>query len=533
MFLQGISVIGAAVFAGTLSLILAIMAIRMWDRHRRTGSAAPRNSPLENTLRPIVFLFRGDRLVDATPPARSFLGRLPAGDSDWARLQQWIGPRFLAEADKLLHVGRLGRVELTVMQGSKTGSPRLLAEAVGNDLIRITLIDPQSDGSGLIVDSMSQQAMEEELDLLRRALDQTPMLVWRHDAEDRITWANAAYLRRAEAQENGPLTWPLPRLLESPKPVPGANTAARRGVLSENGSQSWYDCHSHAVGDQTMMFALPADAAVRAERSLREFVQTLTKTFADLPIGLAIFDRQRHLQLFNPALIDLTGLPTGFLTARPTLFDLLDMLRELRMVPEPKNYRSWRQQISDLESAAATGHHVETWSLPHGHTYRVTGRPHPDGAVAFLFEDITSEISMTRQFRAELSLGTVVLDGIEDALVVFASGDEMLMTNKAYRELWGDAPESLSGTLSSWEHQIQAGAGFANLKSRLISGNESLGRAEGVLTGPDGKLLQWTVTYLGVGRNMVRFRKSDLLASVPQDDSPKAEFDLSETAHAG
>ena len=70
-----------------------------------------------------------------------------------------------------------------------------------------------------------------------------------------------------------------------------------------------------------MMFALPADAAVRAERSLREFVQTLTKTFADLPIGLAIFDQSRKLQLFNPSLIDLTRLPTGFLTARPTLFD--------------------------------------------------------------------------------------------------------------------------------------------------------------------------------------------------------------------
>ena len=109
---------------------------------------------------------------------------------------------------------------------------------------------------------------------------------------------------------------------------------------------------------------LPADAAVRAERSLREFVQTLTKTFADLPIALAIFDRQRQLQLFNPALIDLTNLPTGFLTARPTLFDLLDKLRELRMVPEPKDFRSWRQQMSNLESAAATGHHVEEWSLP-------------------------------------------------------------------------------------------------------------------------------------------------------------------------
>ena len=234
------------------------------------------------------------------------------------------------------------------------------------------------------------------LSLLRGALDQTPMLVWRLDDEDRVTWANAAYLRRAEARSDEALGWPLPRLLDAPRPVPGAGTATRRAGLEDQGAVSWYDCHSHRMGDEVMMFALPADAAVRAERSLRDFVQTLTKTFADLPIGLAIFDQGRNLQLFNPALIDLTNLPTGFLTARPSLFDFLDQLREQRMVPEPKDYRSWRQHMANLESAAATGHPVEVWGWDEAYL-GVNARgaevdPFDDEAIVDLAERIRSEI---------------------------------------------------------------------------------------------------------------------------------------------
>ena len=139
--------------------------------------------------------------------------------------------------------------------------------------------------------------------------------------------------------------------------------------VEHDGHARWYDCHVHEVSGQTVAIALPADAAVRAERSLREFVQTLTKTFADLPIGLAIFDRDRNLQLFNLALIDLTGLATGFLTARPTLYAFLDRLREARMVPGAEGLSQLAQPDELAEAAAASGHHVEIWSLPGGQTY--------------------------------------------------------------------------------------------------------------------------------------------------------------------
>lgn len=343
--------------------------------------------------------------------------------------------------------------------------------------------------------------------MLRNALDHTPMLVWRQDGEGRISWANGAYIRRAEAVGDH-LDWPLPRLFEA-----GAGVTGRRARLDVGGAVHWYDCNGFKMGDQTMMFALPADAAVRAERSLREFVQTLTKTFADLPIGLAIFDRDRRLQLFNPALIDLTGLPTGFLTARPTLFDLLDRLREMRMVPEPKDFRSWRQQMNNLEAAAATGHHVETWSLPGGQTYRVTGRPHPDGAVAFLFEDITSEISLARKFRAEMLLGAHVLDGIEDALIVFSPDGQQVLCNRAYEDLWGGKSASLTDAVALWEKRIEdAGAGFSALRVRLMGTGEETVRDNGAMTAPGGGLLSWTVGNLSGGRQMVRFR-------LPQDQN--------------
>ena len=518
MVLHGIGLILTAVLTGTVSVVLAMLALRWWDRGPGRGR---RRLPqgLESSLKPTVMLFRDGRLVDATPPARALLDRMSPAEGDWTRLLQWIGPRFPDALEALDGIGRRGHFESLGGSGSGSAALRLAVDQVEPGLLRVSITDPQAEYAGIVVDSMSQQAMEEELDLLRRSLDQTPMLVWREDNEDRVTWANAAYLRKAEMIAAEPIGWPLPRLLDSPRPVPGSGTKTRRAALSHNGAVFWYDCHSHQVGDHTMMFALPADAAVRAERSLREFVQTLTKTFADLPIGLAIFDRQRHLQLFNPALIDLTNLPTGFLTARPTLFDLLDKLRELRMVPEPKDFRSWRQQMSDLESAAALGHHVEEWSLPGGQTYRVTGRPHPDGAVAFLFEDITSEMTLTRKFRAEMALGHSILDSMGEAVVVFAPGGQVALTNQVYRDLWPTVPGSLGGALACWQAHAEAGPGLQALTARLTDADGSQ-RSSGLIAGPQGRLLGWTVHRLPAGRQMVRFTLADPLTLPEAPERP-------------
>lgn len=430
---------------GSAWIALILLSLRFGSKTRKMSVMVE-----QPALEQAIFLFDNEDMVDATPSAQSLLDAAPLGDNDWSRLSAFLVPRFENFTITMARLAELGRIELTARADSASGSPlRLIAEDVGG-FARLTLINPEAEGQGVLVDGLSQRAMEDELERLRATVDRLPVLAWRENSQGSVVWANRAYILRSDALGSGDetLAWPLPRLFDISAAQLGSSGARRHAIGATEDNPAWFDVHSFLLDTEALYFAVPADATVRAERALREFVQTLTKTFADLPIGLAIFDRQRQLQLFNPALIDLTQLSASFLSARPTLYALLDRLREARMMPEPKDYKSWRQQMTALEQAAAAGHHSETWSLPGGQTYRVTGRPHPDGAVAFLFEDITAEVSLTRRFRAELELGQEVLDAVEEALAVFLPSGELVSSNAAYARLWGFDPGATLGRVT-------------------------------------------------------------------------------------
>jgi len=401
---------------------------------------------VEPVMEEAVFLFDDQALIDATAPARALIEATPLQGSDWSRLCAFLGPQFERFESEMARLAECGTIE---MKGSGPSPLRLKAEMISG-LARITLSDPEAEGQGRMVDALSLRAMEEELDGLRETANAMSVLAWRQDERGEVTWANRAYLLQSGAltgDADDPCLWPLPRLFDlGPETVPaqpgGAPAPARRMRLDLQGQDRpmWFDCHSVTSATGSINFALPADATVRAETALREFVQTLTKTFAHLPIGLAIFDRQRQLALFNPALTDLTTLCPDFLSGRPTLFSFLDRLREARMIPEPKDYRSWRQQMAKLEKAASTGQYHDTWTLPSGQTYQVTGRPHPDGAVALLIEDISAEVSLTRRFRSDLELGQAVVDSLPEAIAVFSPAGVLVMSNAAYARMWGTDP---------------------------------------------------------------------------------------------
>lgn len=467
---------------------------------------------LHRRLEPIVLLFRDRELIDATAPGRELAERRGFGDLDG--MMHWLGLHLPDCATALAVAQREGR---GVARGHLPGSAAALSavfEDLGGGTLRLTLSDPTVESAGTIVDALSLAALENEAETLRDAVDAAPILAWRQRRDGTITWANAAYIDCCEAlgSENG--LWPLPQLIaidltqvQAHGDVHGdddTSPPAQRHRMENDGNVMWFDCHLRATTDDEMLvYALPADTAVQAERNLREFVQTLTKTFADLPIGLAIFDRDRNLQLFNPALMDLTRLPVGFLSARPSLFALLDRLREARMIPEPRDYRSWRKQMAMLEAGAASGHHVETWSLPGGQTYRVTGRPHAEGGVALLLEDITSEITQTRGYRADLSLHAQILEGLEDAVAVVGGAGDIVLSNRAWDELCGSR-QSLADVVTQWSAD-STGVGVARLLE-AISARDTRSAVSGAAVGPGGAPVGWRVSPLPGERSLVTLR---------------------------
>lgn len=382
---------------------------------------------------PLVFLVRGDRVVDANFPARRILDRT-GGNDGLDSLRKFLALHF-RDADILLDSNESRN---DTMLQSRDGQIQAIRQIV-DDTVRLIVSFVGTPVPGQ-ADIHSLRAIESELAALRANASAAPFLLWRQNAEGEVTWVNQAYLDTAREIGCDVLAaWPLPVVFPSLALLSSVRSSESRRVAIQgrNGREdAWYDCHVASVGTDVLCTAIPADEAVRAENRRREFTQTLTKTFAELATGLAIFDRSRRLVLFNPALLDLTGLPTDFLASRPSLVAFLDRLRENRVMPEPRDYKSWRTAIAELEAAAADGTYSETWSLPDGQTYHVTGRPHPDGAVAFLFEDISAEMSLTRHFRTELEQSQAVLDALDDAVAVFSAAGEITISNAAYRELW-------------------------------------------------------------------------------------------------
>ncbi len=386
----------------------------------------------------MVFLIRGNRLIDANFSAHKFLEGFDMTGSGLPALRRAMFAMFDDAEDLLACAAPDGRLTAR----SRDNAMQAVSERLGESTrlkLKSTLVQ---NWSGEDIHRMSAQ--DAELETLRKTTDAAPYLVWREAKDGTPIWVNRAYLDTVKAAFGLARAshWPLPRLFDDAN----SDASKRRSIIVENEDQPrWFECYSAPLGDGTLLTAFEADSLVRAENQLRDFMQTLAKTFADLTVGLAIFDHSRNLQLFNPALQELTTLPTDFLSRRPKLSEFLDRLRENRMMPEPKNYKEWRKRITELEAAAENGSYSETWSLPGNLTYRITGRPHPDGAVAFLFEDISADISLTRQFKRELEISQALLDNMEDATAHFLNGGALVQTNKAYDDLWNISQGELAG----------------------------------------------------------------------------------------
>ena len=210
-----------------------------------------------------------------------------------------------------------------------------------------------------------------------------------------------------------------------------------RHMVNVEGKQRWFTTSEVTFDGEKFTFALPADDLVKAENSLRRLMETLSTTFAHLPVGLVIFDADKTLAQFNPAISALLGLDPTWLAMRPSMSTFLEMLRENRHLPEQKNFLEWRRLLTEMNATTPNKHYSDQWNLPNGATLQVTGQAHAQGAITFLFEDITAQITLERQHLAETALNQAVLDRVSDAIVVINPAGSIAFANASFDRLFG------------------------------------------------------------------------------------------------
>lgn len=422
------------------ALALALSAIVLWLIGRPVSPA--RDDTPRDGARATAFLFRNGMLVDHDA-ASLHLPDSTENESDWSRFRRWMGFRF---GDLPLDPELMTTGESLRLHADDTAT--LLLTRQENTLRAVLRDDTPADAAALHAEVYRCH----DLQVHSLAAQNAPMPVWIMDADGAMIWHNDR--ARAVPPRHAARLTALPDLM----PEPGQSLCLRLTLTEEGGeSGQCYDLHVTRTRNGTIHHANDITGLIRAETLQRDFVQTLSKTFADLTTGMVVFDRAKTLAVFNPALTDLTGLSPEFLSARPSLFGFFDALRDRMVMPEPKNYASWRSQITDMVKSAAGGLYHEVWTLPSGQTYRVTGRPHPDGAVAFLFEDISLEVSATRRHRLQMDLRQSVIDRLDEGIAVLAQDGRLLFCNIAFGGMLGIDPDTSFAEMSL--HDVLAACG--------------------------------------------------------------------------
>ena len=300
--------------------------------------------------------------------------------------------------------------------------------------------------------------------------------------------------------------------------IPQAIVADTSASLSTEGREVIDDANT------ARLFELESELA-SSKDALKRFTETLSTTFASMPGGLAIFDADKSLYLFNPALSSLLDLDPVWLARRPSISAFVSMLREKRNLPEKQNFLAWRRLLTGLQDTDPQNTYDDEWTLPDGRIFRVSGQPHPRGAVAFLFEDISASIASDRQRYSEANMNKSILDELPDAVAIIQSSGLASFTNTKFIELFGkEFCETLRERgMNDLSKDIVLGSDVAAFWSKLrtsVSMTENPARWKQRLTDQEGEDMLANVSALPDGSTLLILRKK---ASVAGDMSPSTE----------
>ena len=288
-------------------------------------------------------------------------------------------------------------------------------------------------------------------------------------------------------------------------------THSGRMSFDDQNSPSVYEISRATSADgATYCYAVPADALVKAEQQRASVAESFTSTFASLSIGLAVFDADQRLFLFNPALLDHLQLDPVWLAKRPSLTEVLSHLRENRRIPEPEDFLKWRKLLTNLQNGARDSSYDEEWSMPDGQVFHVTGRPHPQGAVAFLFEDITAQVKLRALHREELDLSQTIMDCMPTQIVGYGASGDLRFSNDAFDAQWQPeggrrlAAPDFGSILEIWKKEFAEPDVWARVSAALAT-LETRGRWRAEITRKNGEIWELRVAPLPNSGTMVMF----------------------------
>jgi len=420
--------------AATFTLILGFAYLNMAAKRDKL-SAESRALERSATL-----LVDDGVVADLSLPARALLALAP-GDALGPALARIFG-KDAAVVERTLAAAVRDGTPARLLIRSADQTPYDCAIEPQGGLMRVSLHDAsfvaRIFGASVDTDDAEACANTSLCASADAAIAAQDVALWHRDHAGKVIWASGRV-------GSGPASVDVAACIAA-FDLNGPHDPAERlrlSVNAEDGTAVQVIVAERPVANGSAGIVIDASSAAQAEATLGRFVQTMTQTFASLTVGLAIFDRNQRLVLFNPSVVELWGLDPSWLATRPRLRDILDRLRAGRRLPDRRDYHEWRDTLMALFEAPDHADFEEHWSLASGATLRVLARPHAEGALAFIFDDVTETVGLERRFRRMEDLYRATLDRLDEGLMVLGADGTLSYVNQAFHEIWQTDDTSL------------------------------------------------------------------------------------------
>ena len=438
LFLALIAIL--AIAAGLLSVALVRSRLQLARQARRW----------EDLSDGMTLRASGDRILDLSDKARTLHGARPGaslGAVVTAFLDDDIGTAEaalarLSETGESVHLIACRRDGAPVeIVGEPRGGEILLA--IRETQITAAKIGPTEQGVSRPQRSPAFNAHADAT--FSSLLAGGAAIAWMRDAGGDIAWCSGSVAAEAGTVQ---AEQAIEILAARPPAAPGAGQTTARSrieVLPPGGVEAvpLTAIEVATIEGSRAGFATDASLAATAERTLSRFVQTMTETFAHLNVGLAIFDRNQTLALFNPAFSRMLQVDPVWLARRPSLRDVIDAMRNSRRIPETSDFHHWRRRLLDLFDNTEAVDYEEVWHLMDGSSINVLARPHPHGSLAFVFDDVSERMRLEQSYRQSLDLRRATVNRLDEGLAVFGADGLLQFVNDAFHEIWGTDAESI------------------------------------------------------------------------------------------
>ena len=361
-----------------------------------------------------------------------------------------------------------------------------------------------------------------ESERLRHALDVLPRPVWRRRRADlALIDCNHAYAAAVDA----PVATALAEGRELGAGAIGdrgralALKAARTGEAQREthhivigGSRRLVEITEMPIGPDGDIVGWARDLTdvESKEAELHRHVAAHAEVLENIAVAIAIYSADTRLTFFNTSFARLWTLEEDWLSAKPTLDEVLERLRERRRLPEHADFVSFKRQQRAMFTSLIDPQE-ELLHLPDERTLRLVVSPHPFGGLIFAYEDVTDRLALERSYNTLIEVQRETLDNLYEAIAVIGSDGRLKLWNPAYAQVWRLAPEDLAGEphvaelVDKTRDFFDDGGDWADLRQRIIARITAHEAAATRLERLDGSLLQALTVPLPDGNILLSY----------------------------